>query len=106
SAIIFSAATSRSMVLDPSTAISFNFCRICQTSNPLRRIFSNSAAVLRTIMRLHRLANLPKHPVRRLVVRVHTYDSAPGITVPLEHRVSLPLVGVQPLPDDRLAVII
>src|ERR1039458_6707296 len=50
SPIILAAATSRSMVVAPSTAISLSFCKICQTSRPLRRIFSNSAAVLRTII--------------------------------------------------------
>src|ERR1039458_1368217 len=37
------------MVLIPSTAISFSFCSTCHTRSPLRRIFSSSAAVLRTI---------------------------------------------------------
>ena len=47
----------------PSTAISFSFCRICQTSRPLRRIFSSSAAVFRTIICLHRPANLLGTPL-------------------------------------------
>ena len=36
--------------MTPSTAISFSFSSICQTSRPARRIFSSSAAVLRTII--------------------------------------------------------
>ena len=48
------------MVLTPSTAISFSFCRICQTRRPLRRIFSSSAAVFRTIIVFYSLANPSK----------------------------------------------
>src|ERR1039458_8901086 len=71
SAIILAAATSRSMVVAPSTAISFSFCKIRQTSRPLRRIFSNSAAVLRTIIGFYRLANLLVHQLRRIVTGIH-----------------------------------
>jgi hypothetical protein len=43
-------------VLAPYTATYRNFCNTCHTSSPLRRIFSSSAAVFRTIIRLHRIA--------------------------------------------------
>src|ERR1019366_7518380 len=106
SAIILLAATSRSMVVAPSTAISFSFCKICQTSRPLRRIFSNSAAVLRTIIGFYRLANFLIHQLRWIVTGIH-FDYAPSRRAKiLGHRAGLPLIRIQPLPNHGLAIVV
>src|SRR5260370_2678908 len=61
-ATISSAATSRSSVLTPSTAISPSFFNTFQTSSPACRIFSNSEAVFRTIIRQSTASVFPDCP--------------------------------------------
>src|SRR6185312_2980184 len=94
------------MVLAPSTAISFNFCRRFQTRSPLRRIFSSSVAVLRTIIWTHRLPDLPEDFARRIVTRVHLFHTMAARLEILQHRPGLPLVGLQPSPDHRFTIVI
>src|ERR1039458_9276231 len=94
------------MVVAPSTAISFNFCKIRQTSRPLRRIFSNSAAVLRTIISVYRLANLPIYQLRRIVTGIHLNYASPRRAEVIQHGAGLPLICSQPLPNHGLAIVV
>ena len=84
----------------------FISCRICQTSNPVRRIFSSSAAVFRTIIRLHRPANLSR--TRDCGGSWLASTSITGRRIPekFQHRPRLPLVRSQPLADHRLAIVL
>src|ERR1039458_3014958 len=106
SAVSLAAATSRSMVVAPSTAISFSLCKIRQTSRPLRRIFSNSAAVLRTIIGFYRLANLLVHQLRRIVTGIHLNYAPRRRAEILQHGPGLPLIRLQPLPNHGLAIVV
>src|ERR1017187_4480772 len=106
SAIILAAATSRSMGVATSTAISLSFCKIRQTSRPLRRIFSNSAAGFGTIIVFYRLTNLPIYQRRRIVAGIHlNYPSSRRAEI-LQHRAGLPLIRIQPLPNHGLAIVV
>src|SRR5215471_7107998 len=106
SAIIFAAATSRSIVLTPSPTISLSFSRICQTSSPLRRIFCNSAAVFRTIIPLQSSDYLSVNFIGRRFTGIHLLDSASRGTKILQYGARLALVSIQALPNHFLPVVV